>query len=159
MKFFSVFLNSNRKQQKGFSLTEILTTTVIMTILAAVSIPFYNKRKYFTVSRTLSTEANGIIKAFTTCHLESDEFDKCDTASELGLLSSNWTLNPSDPNFCAYISQNVHDPLQKGGTDSCDYCLQIDANTHTVIKETGGDSNCWDTISTKTTCNSSGKCS
>lgn len=163
MKFFSVLLNFNKKRQAGFSLIELLTATVIMTVLAAVSVPLYNKRKYFTASKKLSTEAAGIIKAFTACHLESDDFDKCDTASELGILTSsnsvNWTLSPNDPNFCAYISQNVHDPLQMGGTDSCDYCLQIDKNTHTVKKEKGGDSNCWDPpLSTKTTCDSMGEC-
>ena len=126
---------------RGFSLTELLTVTAVMGVLAAIAVPSYVKYTRSAEKRVVYSDANAITRAFMTCSTGTDDFTDCDELSDLdvgGSSSMEWTDMSVDPYFC------VQHSITRTSGDICSFCLQIHKDTDEAEKENGGSADCWE---------------
>ena len=81
-----------KKQRKGFSLVELLTTVGIIGILSAVAIPSYNKYRQNAAEAAAENSAENLIKAFQACLSDGTDIATCASEDIDDALST-----PCDP--------------------------------------------------------------
>ena len=152
-----IYKRGQRRAQKGFSLTELLTVTAIMGVLAAIAVPSYIKYTRSAERRAVLTDAASITRAFLTCSTEADDFADCDQLSDLNVAvagaTGQWVDMSISPYFCAQHT------ITRTSGDMCSFCLQIHKDTDVVTQKQGGVLDCWGTASSAVSCNSMGECS
>lgn len=150
------------RRERGFSLTELLTVTGLIGVLAAIAIPSYIKYARSVEKKAVYSDASAITRSFMTCSAEKDDFGDCDELSDLNAGGSGWTDMSKDPYFCVQHSRT------RASGDKCSFCLQIHKDTDETKKENGGPVSCWDkkasdpsqtyTANMQASCDTAGEC-
>ena len=125
------------KNQKGFSLIEVLVAVGIIAIISAIAVPQFTANRNQAARVAGDTSIANIIKAFNACRVLKP-FDQCNSLSAIGINCPDCHNDPATTNpnkFCAHI--------KKGGTqDNPDFaaCVSIEetASGNTITRTYGG---------------------
>ena len=111
----------NIKNNKGFSLLEVMVVVGIIGILTSVAVPAYNNYRDTAGRATLSASLANVEKAYLACMAVGS--GTCDTLSSIGLSScpgctlqdnSGFGTSVGDPDFCLFKEQKIGSNIYKG---------------------------------------------
>ncbi len=128
----------NIKNNKGFSLLEVMVTVGIIGILVSVAVPAYNDYRDTAAKSSLSASLSSIEKAYNACMLVGS--GTCNTKDAIGLGGCGACSDPrtptsansvsEDPEFCMEVTQQFGSSQYKG-------CVSIDVQSGNGAKTIG----------------------
>ena len=110
----------NIKNNKGFSLLEVMVVVGIIGILTSVAVPAYNNYRDTAGRSTLNASLANVEKAYLACMAVGS--GTCDTLPAIGLSdcqgctladASGFGSDTSDPDFCLHKEQQIGSNLYK----------------------------------------------
>ena len=113
------------KNNKGFSLIEVLVTVGLIGVLVSIAVPAYNKYKKGTNRMAMKADLGNASKTYTAYDAVNDTF--CASFTQVG-----FNINPTSPVW----QRNAF--IGFGGVDTAD-CAQDDANIKYESKEVSDD--------------------
>jgi len=75
---------SVRRDERGFTLVEVLVVTVIIGVLAAIAIPLFLGESKKADDAGAKSDVNRLAKMVEECRLEKESYADCDEETELG---------------------------------------------------------------------------
>jgi type IV pilus assembly protein PilA len=77
-------LRERINQEKGFTLIELLVVILIIGILAAIALPAFLGQQQKGEDADAKSTARNAVSQIESCYANEQDYDKCDTAAELG---------------------------------------------------------------------------
>ena len=100
-----------QRQQRGFTLVEIMVGIVILGVLAAIAVPRIMSKPDEARVKAAQTEVAQILQALDLYRLDNQRYPTTDQG--LVALAQRPTIEPSPPNWKAYLKQAPVDPWGK----------------------------------------------
>ena len=159
------------KNNRGFSLLEVLVAVAIIGIISGIAVPQFTKYRNNASKVATETSGKNIASAFRNC-LGLNTLGECDTLAKIGIdcpkgaTCSVGKDSTNNSKFCAEIEATI-------GAKTYKTCVEVDLGTDKVIQKFGGTlvkkickltlSNCADddddgTHSSSTTCTKQSDC-
>lgn len=111
---------TSRKQisQNGFTLIEVMITVVIITVLAAIAIPSYNRHVQNTRRAAVQTEMLEMAQNLERCRTRTNSYDECNLNGTEDSEDGNYTVATApDANSFTITATPVAGTLQ--ADDKC----------------------------------------
>jgi len=80
--------------ERGFTLVELLITTVIIGLLAAIAIAMFASQTKKADDATAKSDARTLVTFMHTCHVQSEDFTKCATKADTEAEGIDWGTGP-----------------------------------------------------------------
>ena len=134
-KITNFFLRKRFKKlrnNRGFSLLEVLVAVSIIGIISAIAIPGFQNYRKNAATVAGETSIRNIYSSYQNC-IVLKQFNECDSIADLGVTCSDCTEDNTTGKFCVSITKSV-------GGDDFKACISIDSTTspHTTLKTYGG---------------------
>ena len=123
------------KNNKGFSLLEVLVAVGIIGIISAIAYPSFDDYRQDAARTAANTSASNMVKAFRNCRILND-FTSCDTIGEIKMTCPDGAFcdeEVDDPKFCGYIRSGGDDPEND---PNFSVCVSVDGSN--VLRTYGG---------------------
>ena len=111
------------KNCHGFTLAEILTAVIIVTILVVMAVPLYEK----TIERSRLAEARTIMNNLQTAKLEA-----------MAAMYCGETFNPTGENACPVRMKHLRMAVNEAAASAGGYTFSTDAFTYSISPTTSG---------------------
>ena len=128
-------VNTKIKNNKGFSLLEVLVGVSIIGIISAIAVPTFTEYRNKAAITASDTSASNIIKSFRNC-MSLNTFNSCNTLSGLNIgcpAGADCNSGGASGRFCAHIKNGT-----AGGGDDYNVCVSATIGG-SVTRTYGGD--------------------
>jgi type IV pilus assembly protein PilA len=82
------------RDERGFTLTEILVVTLIIGVLAAVTLPMFLGQSQKGSDAEAKSNARNLVTYMDSCYVPNEDFTKCATQADSEAESIDWGTGP-----------------------------------------------------------------